>query len=109
MYSAFRHMDVRLNEFRTIVTKAEARVNSRPVATWKPNDYWENIQILTPGHFTIGQLGGDIAPEAEDKVLTNLPTRWTVVQEVYNKYAQDWKQATATQMLSSHKWGEMVA
>jgi hypothetical protein len=90
------------------VAKAEARVNSRPVSTWKPNDYWENIQILTPGHFAHGQLGGEVAPEADEKSLHNLPTRWSIVQEHFGRYAKEFKQGQATLMLGSHKWATMV-
>jgi hypothetical protein len=108
MYTAFRHIDVRLNEFRTIVTKAEARVNSRPIATFSPSDDWENIQILTPMHYNIGQFGGEAAPQASETSLINLPDRWNLVQKHSAKYAKIWKQGWAATLLGNHKWASMV-
>jgi hypothetical protein len=108
MHTTFRHADIRINEFRTVVAKAEARVNSRPVATFKPNDCWENIVVLTPQHFAIGRLGGEVAPEADIKDLYNLPTRWTIMQRHFTRYNKEWNKGFHAQVLGSHKWAKMV-
>jgi hypothetical protein len=89
MSTTFRHMDVRLNEFRTIVAKAEARVNSRPIATYRPNDCWENTVVLTPQHFTLGMLGGEVAPEAPLEDCEDLPTRWAIVQKHIGRWDKE--------------------
>jgi hypothetical protein len=109
MSTTFRQMDVRLNEFRTIVAKAEARVNSRPIVTFKPNDCWENTEILTPQHFSVGMLGGEVAPEATVEDCENLPTRWAIVQQHIARWDRELQRTTAAMMLSNHKWATMVA
>jgi hypothetical protein len=108
MHTTFRHADIRINEFRTVVAKAEARVNSRPVATFRPNDCWENIQVLTPMHFSHGHLGGEVAPEADIEDLRNLPKRWALMQKHFSKYAKELNKGFQAQVLGSHKWAKMV-
>jgi hypothetical protein len=108
MSTTFRHMDVRLNEFRTIVAKAEARVNSRPIAMFHPNDFWENTEVLTPQHFAVGMLGGEVAPEAAMEDCRNLPERWAIVQRHLNRWDKELQRTTAAMMLASHKWSTMV-
>jgi hypothetical protein len=108
MHTTFRHADIRINEFRTVVAKAEARVNSRPVATFRPNDCWENIQVLTPMHFSHGHLGGEVAPEADIEDCRNLPKRWALMQKHFTKYAKELNKGFHAQVLGSHKWAKMV-
>jgi hypothetical protein len=108
MHTTFRHADIRINEFRTVVAKAEARVNSRPVATFRPHDCWENIQVLTPMHFSHGHLGGEVAPEADIEDLRNLPKRWALMQKHFSKYAKELNKGFQAQVLGSHKWAKMV-
>jgi hypothetical protein len=108
MSTTFRHMDVRLNKFRTIVAKAEARVNSRPIAMFHPNDFWENTEVLTPQHFAVGMLGGEVAPEAAMEDCRDLPARWAIVQRHLNRWDKELQRTTAAMMLASHKWSTMV-
>ena len=62
------HADVKDEELLTVFTGVESLLNSRPLtATSKdPND----DPILTPNHFLIGHMGGELALETVDMLET---------------------------------------
>ena len=54
-------------------------MNSRPLTklSGDPNDE----PVLTPNHFLIGQIGGELAPDSVDSARFNPRNRWRRVQE----------------------------
>ena len=61
--------DVTNEELQTCFTGVESLLNSRPLTTISddPNDE----PVLTPNHFIIGQMGGDIVPDSVDTTEFN--------------------------------------
>ena len=59
-----RHPDVKDEELLTVFTGVKSLLNSRPLMATSndPND----DPILTPNHFLIGHMGGELAPETVD-------------------------------------------
>ena len=66
--------DVTNEELQTCFTGVESLLNSRPLTTISddPNDE----PVLTPNHFIIGQMGGDIVPDSVDTTEFNPRQRW---------------------------------
>jgi hypothetical protein len=61
LQDTFREVKLTYDEFRTVLVKAEAKVNSRPLGVI-PADHWEAIEIMTPQHLLTGRLGTAFAP-----------------------------------------------
>ena len=56
--------DVSDKELQTSFIGVESLPNSRPLTTVRDDSNDE--PVLTPNHFLIGQMGGDIAPDSVD-------------------------------------------
>jgi hypothetical protein len=56
--------DVSDEELETVIVGVESLMSSRPLThvSGDPND----VPVLTPNHFLIGQPGGDVVPESVD-------------------------------------------
>ena len=80
--------DVTDEELQTCFTGVESLLNSRPLTTISddPNDE----PVLTPNHFIIGQMGGDIVPDSVDTTEFNPRQRWRRIQELIRRVWQRW-------------------
>ena len=67
-------------ELETTIIGVQSLINSRPLTqvSGGPND----DPVLTPNHFLIGKMGGDVAPESVDCSQFNPKKRWRRVQEL---------------------------
>lgn len=54
------------DELQTAIKEVEALMNSRPLS-YEGTDPRDE-PVLTPSHFLIGQLGGQLAPQVTDEV-----------------------------------------
>ena len=63
------HADVNDEELQTVFTGVEGLMNSRPLTQLSsdPNDE----PVLTPNHFLVGHMGGELAPETVDTTTFN--------------------------------------
>lgn len=89
-------------EFSTILCQIEACLNSRPLCPMT-NDP-EDLRILTPAHFLIGD--SIIAPtdhSAEENNL-NLLTRWQLVQKMHINFWHHWSREYLTRLQQRPKW-----
>ena len=80
--------DVDHEGLQTIFTGVESLLNSRPLTTISddPNDEL----VLTPNHFLIGQVGGDVVPENVDTTIFNAKNRWRRIQELVRHVWKRW-------------------
>jgi len=93
---------LRFEELSTVLTRAEACLNSRPITPMSsdPND----TSFLTPGHFLIGDSLLSI-PEPD---LSNIPTshltRWRRVTQYSRTIWQKWSREYLNQLQERKKW-----
>ena len=97
--------EVNDEELETTIIGVESLINSRPLLTrvsGDPNDE----PVLTPNHFLIGKMGGDVAPESVDYTQFNPKKRWRRVQELIRQTWQRWMREYLTTLGSRSKWHE---
>ena len=94
--------DVTDEELQTCFTGVESLLNSRPLTTISddPNDE----PVLTPNHFIIGQMGGDIVPDSVDMTEFNPRQQWRRIQELIRRVWQRWLREYLPYIGSRHKW-----
>ena len=94
--------DVDDEELQTIFTGVESLLNSRPLTTISddPNDEL----VLTPNHFLLGQMGGDIVPENVDTTVFNAKNRWRRIQELVRHVWKRWMKEYIPHIGSRKKW-----
>ena len=61
-------------ELHTVVSGDERLLNSRPITSVSSDP--DNLSLLTPNHFLIGEIGERFAPEAVDGKVFNHKKRW---------------------------------
>ena len=59
---------------------------------------------MTPNHFLIGQMGGELAPESVDDTPGKVKQRWRRVQELIRKVWHRWMKEYLPLIGSRHKW-----
>ena len=94
--------DVTDEDLQTCFIGVESLLNSRPLKTVSddPNDE----PVLTPKHFLIGQMGGDIAPDSVDDFAFSPRNRWRRIQELIRRVWQRWLREYLPHIGSRHKW-----
>ena len=60
--------------------------------------------MLTPNHFLIGNIGGQLAPDTVDTTAVNVRKRWRRVQELIRRVWSRWMREYLTSIGSRHKW-----
>ena len=87
---------VKDEELLTVFTGVESLMNSRPVTQLSsdPNDE----PVLTPNHFLLGHMGGELAPENVDTTKFNPRRRWGRVQELIRHVWKRWMKEFLTSM-----------
>ena len=68
------------DELQTAIKEVEALMNSRPLS-YEGTDPRDE-PALTPSHFLIGQLGGQLAPQVADELAFNPRNRWRLIQRL---------------------------
>ena len=101
---ALANADVSDEELEIVMVGVESLMNSRPLThvSGDPND----MPVLTPNHFLIGQMGGEVAPESVDYTSFNPRKRWRRVQELVHQAWKRWKHEYLTSLGSRSKWFE---
>ena len=96
--------DVSNEELQTTFTGVESLMNSRPLAqlSHDPNDE----PVLTPNHFLVGHMSGELAPENVDTTAFNPQRRWRRVQELICHVWKRWMKEYLTSIGARKKWHE---
>ena len=77
------------DELQTAIKEVEALMNSRPL-TYEGTDAHDE-PVLTPSHFLVGHLGGQLAPRVADEVLFNPRNRWRLIQSLVKLFWKRWR------------------
>lgn len=89
-------------EFSTLLTQIEAILNSRPLCT--ASDDPNELELLTPGHFLIGQpLVALPQPDYTELPPTRL-SRWQLLQQATRHFWKRWSQEYLHQLQQRQKW-----
>lgn len=90
-------------ELTTILAQVEACLNSRPlVPANSPDD--DAIEVLTPGHFLIGQPLCALPDPAISFRSTSLLRRWHLCQNVTRHFWQRWSSEYLVTLNKFNKW-----
>ncbi|KRY32999.1 Pro-Pol polyprotein [Trichinella spiralis] len=97
-------------EFRTIISEVEARMNSRPL-TYNP-DNPNNPEVLTPYHFLTGTHYTDIPEVTKDEdewvpkaqSTSHLMKNWNLRQRLIAQWWKRWKTEYVTNLNVRQKW-----
>ena len=101
MYSQINESDITDEELITIITGAEAMLNSRPLTYQSANA--KDITPLTPNHFLHGQQGGEFAPEHQTEQFT-INKRWKYVQKIIGNVWRRWIKEWIPSIGKRNKW-----
>ena len=90
-------------ELTTVLAQVEACLNSRPLAPmWLLDD--DAIEVLTPGHFLIGQPLCALPDPAVSFRSTSLLRRWHLCQNVTRHFWQRWSSEYLVTLNKFNKW-----
>ena len=102
IYAILKEADVNDEELQTVFTGAESLLNSRPLTTVSGDVNDETT--LTPNHFLIGQMGGELAPDTVDTTAVSVRRRWRRIQELIRRVWSRWMREYLPSIGSRSKW-----
>ena len=79
-------------------------MNSRPL-TYEGADPRDE-PVLTPNHFLVGQLGGQLAPQVSDDIVFNPRNRWRLIQNLVKVFWKRWREEFLSTLNTRKKWRE---
>ncbi|XP_048482282.1 uncharacterized protein LOC119693509 [Plutella xylostella] len=90
-------------DMSTTLCQIEACLNSRPLCPIDTVDV-DNIEVLTPGHFLIGEAPINVPePDLCDTNLNRL-TRWQLTQRLVQHFWHRWQAEYLTRLQNRPKW-----
>ena len=92
------------DELQTAIKEVEALMNSRPLS-YEGTDPRDE-PVLTPSHFLIGQLGGQLAPQVTDELAFNPRNRWRLIQNLVKIFWKRWREEFLATLNTRKKWRE---
>ena len=97
--------DVRLTyeEMSTVLAQIEACLNSRPLVALNSLDD-DSIEVLTPGHFLIGQPLVTLPDPALSYRSVSLLKRWHLCQNLVRHFWKRWSLEYLTTLQRFYKW-----
>ncbi|XP_036346283.1 uncharacterized protein LOC118755562 [Rhagoletis pomonella] len=90
-------------EFATLLCEIEAQLNSRPLTVLYDDDV-DNINVLTPGHFLIGQPLVQVAEPGLEHVQMNRISRWQLLTRLQQEFWHRWQREYLTTLQQRAKW-----
>lgn len=102
IYAVLSNTEITDEELVTAITGAEGLINSRPI-TYQSANPSDDI-VLTPNHFLIGQLGGQLAPQIPDTDCYDIRKRWRFVQELLRHFWKRWLKEYLPTLGTRSKW-----
>ena len=94
-------------ELATVLAQVESCLNSRPISRLEGINV-ENLDILTPGHFLIGEpivMAPDVNYETSN--VSSL-RRWQFTQKMVQDFWRKWSQEYLTKYLYRYRWSDQV-
>ena len=97
--------DVKLTfeEMTTVICQIEACLNSRPLIPIKHTNE-EVLEILTPGHFLIGQSLIALPDNSDSTRSMSLLRRWQLCQSLVHHFWKRWSKEYVITLIKHHKW-----
>ena len=92
------------DELQTAIKEVEALMNSRPLS-YEGTDPRDE-PVLTPSHFLIGQLLGQLAPQVTDELAFNPRNRWRLIQNLVKIFWKRWREEFLATLNTRKKWRE---
>ncbi|XP_022795745.1 uncharacterized protein LOC111334309 [Stylophora pistillata] len=92
------------DELHTAIKEVEALMNSRPLI-YEGADPREE-PVLTPNHFLIGHLGGQLAPQVADDFAFNPRNHWRLIQNLVRLFWKCWREEYLSTLNTREKWRE---
>lgn len=90
-------------EYSTILTQAEAFVNSRTISAI--SDDPTDLTVLTPGHFLVGEALVRIPDDSDYReVNPNRPNRWQHLQKMLQPFWDRWRDEYLGTLINRSKW-----
>lgn len=90
-------------EYATVLSQAEACVNSRPLSAL--SDDPTSYNALTPGHFIIGEPLIRIPDETDFREIpVNRLDRWKHIQKMAQHFWERWHQEYLSNLINRSKW-----
>lgn len=89
-------------ELTTLLTQVEAILNSRPLEPL--SDDPEDISVLTPGHFLIGNPLTTIPEPSLDDLEISRLSRWQFIQQRVQQFWSQWSSHYLQRQQSISKW-----
>ncbi|KAI8116952.1 hypothetical protein CVS40_11069 [Lucilia cuprina] len=91
-------------ELYTLMTQIESVLNSRPLTPLSndPNDF----QVLTPGHFLIGEPFNTFNDSIDNKCYSGLREHWKAVQSNTEKFWERWSSEYLSELQKRYKWNK---
>ena len=92
------------DELQTAIKEVEALMNSIPL-TYEGADPRDE-PVLTPNHFLVGQLGGQLAPQVTDDIAFHPRNRWRLIQNLVRVLWKRWREEYLSTLNTRKKWRE---
>ncbi|ODM93494.1 hypothetical protein Ocin01_13188 [Orchesella cincta] len=89
-------------QFNTILCKVEACLNSRPLTPMSPNP--DDLDVLTPGHFLIGQPLNAVPQQSLQDLKTNRLDKWQRAQQISQSIWHRWSNEYLNTLQQRFKW-----
>lgn len=89
-------------ELSTVLVEIEACLNSRPVCTI--NDNPDEMEILTPGHFLVGDMLMAPMETRIQETRENRLTRWEICKKMRQEFWDIWSNEYISQLQKRTKW-----
>lgn len=92
-------------EFATVLTQIEACLNSRPMTPINTDvDLVQDIEVLTPGHFLVGEPLITVPDRDYTNTNINLLSRWQHTQRLVRIFWNRWQSEYLSRLNQRPKW-----
>lgn len=89
-------------ELSTVLTRIEAVLNSRPITPMSTDPH--DFEVLTPGHFLIGQPLLAVPPKVPVDTKLGHVNRWKLLDQCHQVFWRRWSTEYLTTLQAHAKW-----
>ena len=93
---------ISLEEFSTVLCQVEAALNSRPLCALSSDP--TDLDVLTPGHFLIGEPLTAIPEPDLQHLKVNRLSRWQRSQQIFQHFWSPWSKEYVHTLQQRNKW-----